>query len=306
MSGTSFGQLAFVPEATPGVTPATPPFKLIDILSEDLAMSGNQLRSNTVTPSRTVSKSRRVGAEVGNGFSIELCKGTEIDALLEALMGNIFTGSPLTAKAGGASLTSFTFERKISNTSFRRFVGCRINSLGLTLQPEQYVTAQFGVLGASEVTGAGAIAGANYANANTSEKLTALDVASLTWANGVTGSFDLAGLTVSIANNLSASKRLGASPVRGVVAGQAQITGQLQIYVDSNVLADAFIAETKFDLTVPMVNGGEGYGLVFQNIAMTAYTDPNPGNGGEYIATIDFEATTDVAYGSSFAFTKTS
>lgn len=308
MVATSSGQLAFVAEVTPGTTPATPAFSVIDVVSEDLAMTANQIRSNSVTAVRTVAKSRRASAEVGNGFSIELCKGTEIDALLAALMGNTWSGTApnIRSKAGGSTLTSFTFERKINSSMYRRFTGCRLNTLALSLQPEQFVTAQFGVIGASEVTATSAIASSTYAAANSANKLTALDVASATFANGVTGSFDFAGLSVNITNNLTAMKRLGASPTRGIIAGQAQITGQLQIYVDANTLADAFIAETTFDLTVPMLNGSEGYSLEMQNIAITGYSDPNPGNGSEYIATIDFECTHDSTFGSSFGFIKTS
>lgn len=308
MPATSSGQLAFVAESTAGTTPASPAFSIVDIVSEDIGLTTNQIRSNTVTASRVVSKSRRVSSEVGGGFSIELCKGTEIDALLSGLMGNAFTGTApnIRSKAGGATLTPFTFERKISSAMYRRFTGCRLNTLQLQIAPEQAVQAQFGVLGMSEVTATSAIAGATYAAANTGNKMTALDMASATFANGVTGSFDLAGLTVNITNNLTAMKKLGASTTRSTIAGQAQITGQLQVYVDANTLADAFLAETLFDLTVALTNGSDSYSLEMQNMAITNYNDPNPGNGSEYIASIDFECTLDGTYTSSFGFLKTS
>lgn len=308
MAGTSSGQLAFVAESTAGTTPASPAFSILDIVSEDLQLSTNQIRSNTVTASRVVSKSRRVSSEVGNGFTIELCKGTEIDTLLAGLMGNSFTGTApnIRSKAGGATITPFTFERKISSAMYRRFTGCRINTLQLQIQPEQIVTAQFGVLGMSEVTATAAASGATYSAANSGNKMTSLDMASATFANGVTGSFDLAGLTVNITNNLTAMKKLGGTSTRGVVPGQAQVTGQLQIYVDANTIADAFLAETAFDLTVALTNGSDSYSLEMQNIAITGYTDPNTGNGSEYIGTVDFECTLDATFTSSFGFLKTS
>lgn len=303
---TSNGRLAFVTEVTPGVTPATPAFQLFDFTSETLAMTGNTIRSNTVSPSRVVKKARRTSSEVGGTINFELMKGSEIDTMLAAVLGNTFSGSPLTAKAGGATMPSFTWERQLSASMYRRFTGWRASSLALNITPEQYVTAALSGVGHSQVTGTTAITDSTYANAATAEKLTALDVATIALSNGITGSFDFESIALTIDNQLSLAKRVGASPVRGVLQGQALITGELRLYVDNNDFADAFIAGTTFDMSIPLLFSAEGYTLNLQNTVITDYSDANPGNGQSWIATVPFECTLDDTYTSSFGISKTS
>lgn len=305
MAETSLGQLAFVKEVTPGITPPTPAFKVLDFTSEDIALSTNQIRSNTVNASRVVKRSRRAGQEVGGGPTFELVKAPEIDELLEALLGNPFAGSPLRSKAGGSALSSFTFERKLTTGDFRRFTGCRVNTLELTIQPEQIIEAKFSLLGASEVTAATAVTGATYAAPGTGEKLTPLDVGAIAFANGLTGTFDFSQITMTITNGMASAKRIGASPVRGVVPNLAQITGRMDIYIEDKAVADAFLAETPFDVTIPLLNGGAGYTAEMKRLAITGYNDNNPGNGNSFIANIDYECTLDATYGSSFGFQRT-
>lgn len=302
MGDTSLGQIAFIKEVTPGVTPATPTFLVMDVVSEDIAASGQQFRSNTVSSNRVVKSSRRTSMEVGNGFTSELTNDPATNALWEALLGNAFAAN--VAKLGGSTLPAHTFERKLNATDFRRFVGCRINSLELSIQPENPVLAKWGVIGQSEVTAATAIASSTYTAPGTNEKLIALDVGTITLANGLTASFDYSNLNLTINNNMAATKRIGASPIRGVTAGQAQATGKLSIYIEDKSMADAFIAETAFDMTIPILNNSKGYTLAFKRVKPIGYTDPNPGNGNSFIAEVDFECTLDGAYASSFGVTK--
>ncbi len=70
-------------------------------------------------------------------INFELYKGSEVDELIASLMGQTaFTGSPLTAKAGGTVVDTYTFERKLSATDYRRFTGCRISMAEFTIAPD--------------------------------------------------------------------------------------------------------------------------------------------------------------------------
>ena len=306
MGGTSSGQLAFVKETVVGTTPATPAFKIIDMTSEDLSLTVNQTRSEAITPQRVVRSSRRTGKEVGNGFSFELYKGAEIDEILRALCGQAaFAGVPLTVKAGGQTFDSFTFERKLSATDYRRFVGCQIGSAEFTIQPEAICQVRVGVTGYSMVTAAAAIAGATYANPTDIDKLTALDVTAITLSNGLTTSLDFENITLTVNNQLTARKRIGPNSVRSISQGQALVTGTARAYVDKT-LADAFVADTEFDMDIPFALAGEGYTLLLKDIHITEYNDPNTGNDDEYMSDFSFEATLDTTFGSSFGISKTS
>lgn len=305
MPDTSSGQLAFVKEIVPGATPATPAFKLIDIVDEDLALGTTQIRSAAVNPLRVVKASRRAGKEVGGGLRFELTKATEIDTIIAAVLGNPFGGAPLTAKAGGAVVDTFTFERKISATDYRRFTGVRLGTAEFTIAPEQFIVVRVAGVGFSMTTGAAAIAGATYAAAGAAEKLTALDIASITLSGGIALALDYESIAFSVNNQLAARKRIGPNSVRSVGAGQALVTGTMRCFVDKAV-ADAFLGETAFNMDIPFVNAAEGYTALFKNVKITEYNDPITGNTDEFVSTVAFEATLDVGFGSSFGISKTS
>jgi hypothetical protein len=304
MPGTSSGQLAFVKETVAGATPATPAFKIVDITSEDLSLTATQTRSAAVTPQRVVRSSRRTGKEVGNGFSFELYKGTEIDALLLSLLGRA-GWTALVAKAGGLVQDSYTFERKIAADSYRRFLGCQIGSMAFTIAPETIVGVRTTVVGYSQVNDVAAITGATYTDATAGEKLTALDVTSVTLSGGVTSAVDFESITLTVNNQKTARKRIGPNSVRGVSDGQTLVTGTARAYVDS-ALSDAFLTDTAFNWDIPFAFGGEGYSFLLKNVKQTTNTDPITGNQDEFMSNFDFEATLDAAYGSSFGISKTS
>jgi hypothetical protein len=307
MPDVSSGQMALIKETVAGTTPATPAFTVLDITSEDLSQGVTNVRSAAITPQRVVKASKRAGREVGGGFSFELYKATEVDQLLAAIMGNTFVGGPpLVAKAGGSTVDTFTIERKLSATDFRRFVGFRPGMIEMTIAPEALITTRVSGVGYSMVTAATAIAGATYTAAGAADKLTALDVAAITLSNGLTTTFDYETISFSVNNQLAARKRIGPQSTRSIGAGQALVTGTARIYVPDKAFADAFIADTHFNMDIPMLFGGVGYSALFKNVAITDYNDPMTGNGDEFMGAFSFEATLDAAYLSSFAFTKTS
>lgn len=304
MVDTSSGQLAFVKETVAGTAPATPAFRVLDFVSEDLAMTSNSVRSAAVTPQRVVRSNRRAGREVGGGVSLELYTGTEIDTIMAALMGNPFTGTPGLSLAGGLVVDSFTFERKLTATDYRRFHGCRIGSAEFTLAPEANILCRLAMMGFTETTGNAPITGATYTAATAGEKLTAVDVTGVTLTTGLTGTFDYESLSFTVNNQLATRKRLGPSTVRNIGAGQALVTGSMRLFVSDKTFADAYLADTKFDMAVGMAYAAAGYTPTFQNCAITSYSDANTGNGDEFMAAVEFEATLDATYGSSFGMQK--
>ena len=305
MVDTSSGQLAFVKETVAGAAPATPAFQVLDFTSEDFAMTTAQVRSTAVTAQRVVKANRRAGKEVGGGFTFELYKAAEVDAILASLLGNPFAGTPSTSKAGGLIVDTYTFERKLSATDYRRFHGVRLGSAAFTVAPEANITCAVTAMGFTETTAAAPITGATYAAVGTADKLNALDVTAIALSNGLTGSFDYDQLAFTVNNQLAVRKRLGPQSVRSIGAGQALVTGSMGVYVPDKSMADAFIADQRFDMDVPMILAGAGYTAHFENVVITSYTDANTGNGDEFMGRIEFESTLDLAYGSSFGFQKT-
>lgn len=301
MGDTSQGRLAFVKEAVPGVPPANPAWRVLDFVDEDLVQSSTQVRSAAVTAQRVVRGSRRASKEVGNGFRFELYSGAEVDMLLASLLGNPFTGTPPQAVAGGAVADTFTFERRLSATDYRRFSGFQVGQAEFTLQPEQHVMCRMTGVGYTMTTGKTELAGSAYTAATAGEKLTALDVANI-GLSGIEGAaFDFNTLSFTVNNQLATRKRLGPATVRGIGKGQVLVTGTASIFVPDSRFADAYNAETKFDMATSIIYAAAGYGFKFGNCAITEYNDNNTGNGEEFMGTVGFEATLDPDLNSSFA-----
>lgn len=301
MADTSSGRLAFIKEVTVGVIPATPTFLTFDFVSETLSLKKNNIRSNTVASNRMVKGTRATSAATDGSINFELSKGAETDQLIESLCGNAWVTNVV--KVGGSTIDTLAFERKLSAAMYRRYVGSRVASLDLTIVPEQYVQGVFTLAGSSMTTGTAIIAGATYTAAAVTEKLTSLDVATVT-VTGITGTFDFAQLQIKIDNGLVPSKKVGPTATRSIRNGQCVVTGTLQVYVDSNAFQDAHIAETPFAIAIQMLNGATGYTLTIPNARITNYSDANNGNGNEFIASIEFEGIYDGTALTSASFTR--
>lgn len=109
MADGSRHSLRYVPEVTPGVTPANPTFKIVRHTGTTLGLSKETLQSEELRDDRQIADFRHGARQTGGDISIELSYGS-YDDILEALLGGTWGTSP-TSGEQSLSATSEAFVR---------------------------------------------------------------------------------------------------------------------------------------------------------------------------------------------------
>jgi Phage tail tube protein len=148
MSNSALHRIGFIPEVTYGTTPANPAFQALNITGTTLALTKSQIESEIIVPHRQVVDVRHGVRQVGGDISIELIYGA-FDALLEAVFCGTWNANVLIP---GTTRRSFSILRQFTDLGgsalpFHTFTGVEFNSLSLTIAPDAFVKAVFGVFG---------------------------------------------------------------------------------------------------------------------------------------------------------------
>lgn len=302
MADTSDGTLAFIAEVTPGVTPATPAFKYIRMTGETLSQNVDTLVSNEIRPDAMVADVRRSTVQVGGEINFELSKDTNFEDLMSAAMRGTFAANVL---KGGVVKNSFTFERKIvgaSVTNYLRFLGCRIETFSLNIQPDQIVTGSMGVMGTSHETDTSIITGATYGAAGTNAVMAGADVTAIA-LSGVAG-VDYLSATINLTNNLRVQRKLGTTAARGVGYGRRQISGEIKAYFEDTNAYNTFINDSTPALSCTISDGTNSYAINVPKIRITSGEVPNEGNDNDFIVTLGYTALYDSGISSDMQITR--
>ena len=173
-------QLAHIAEVTAGTTPATPTFLKDRVTGGGMQTMQDYITSNEIRPDRQITDRVRVGRRSEGSYNFELSYGS-FDDWLESLFQNAWSTNVL---ENGITNKYFTFEEKIetgATDQYKRFLGCQVNTMSLSIAANQIVTGSAGIMGFGVPTLTQAIiSGATYTDANANPVLSASnDFASL-------------------------------------------------------------------------------------------------------------------------------
>jgi hypothetical protein len=195
-------RLADVAEATIGTIPANPAWQIMRYVSASLRPQKTTDISDEIRADRNVPDIIKTGESVAGDISTRYSFGTYHN-WLERLLAGAWTTNVL--KNGGlhkSGALEFTYEQGATD-AYIRMLGCRWNSLGLSLQARQPVRATWGIVGLKADTPATAIVtGATYVAATTTEDFNAaLNVGSLAFT-GIANGPKIQSMQVNISNNI--------------------------------------------------------------------------------------------------------
>jgi hypothetical protein len=302
VADTSDGTMAFITEATYGVTPASPAFKGLRFTSETLSQNVDTLISNEIRPDATVADVRRSTVQTGGEIQFELASDTNFQDLMAAALRGTWTTNVL---KGGVLKPSFTFERKITGaatTTYMRFLGSRIESFSLNVSPEQLVTGSMGIVGASHTTGTAILSGATYTGAGSNPVMAGADITAIA-LSGVAG-VDYLSATLNVTNNLRVQRKLGTTAARGVGYGRRQITGEIMAYFEDTAAYTTFLSDSVPSLTFTVTNGANSYAVSMPKIRITSGEVPNDGNDNDFIVKLGYQAIFDSGISSDIQITR--
>lgn len=299
---TSNSQIGYIAEATWGTTPATPTFQILRRTSGGPVLRKGTVISDEVASNRNVIGEPQISHDVQGNMSIEMSNPVLDDFLESALCGAWATN----VLKVGSTMKSFTIEEKIpvgATNNYHRYLGCVVNTLGLRFQSRSKVMTEVGLMGQKVDTLATAIiTGATYTAASTDSIFTADKVASLSilGATPVVRALDL-----NITNNTRMRPKVGSIYSEEFGIGQAEITGRLEAYFESNTLFNSVMSHGTGEISFTVgVDSNEKYTFMLGTVQLLNGEVVLGGKDDDVMVNIDFRAVYDSGDASSIMITR--
>lgn len=300
----SRSRIAYVAEATFGVTPATPSFKTFRTTrGAGLRTNKATTKSDELRADRNTAALIQTGQGVSGDYPVELSYGT-FDDLLEGALCGAFASNVL---KNGVTAKSFTFEetRRVGATNYySRFLGVMVNRLQIELRSKAIATATFGLMGQKEVPAADIVTGATYATAGVDPVLnTSLNVAALTVPNLT--SPKLKSLSLRINNGLRERDSIGSLYSDEFGLGRCEVEGEFEAYFASNELYQAVLDHGGGALAFTIgAEANKKYTVALPNIVFGDGQIPSGGNTDDIMVRVPFTAVYDQSSAAEISITR--
>jgi hypothetical protein len=288
--------MAYIAEATFGITPTTPAFKPLRNTGTTLGLTKDNLQSEELRSDRQIACFRHGNKQVGGDVSSELTF-TDFDDLLEAAAcGTWVVDDPQAGTdrlLAGVIRRSFTIERRFSDINeFIRYSGCEINTFNLTVAPNAIVTASFGVIGADQDPSNTIVAGATY---STPQGGCPFDSFSGTILEGGSPIGIVTSIDMTIENSIEPNFVVGSAITAGNTIGRSNVSGSVTAYFESVSLMNKFINETSTSLDFNLVSeAGDTLRFALPNVKYGS-GQPDVSGDGSVTISLDFQALYDPA-----------
>lgn len=297
-------RLAYIAEATWGVTPATPAFKNLRFTGESLNAEKQTVTSNEIRPDRNVADVIQVARMASGNIDAEFSYAT-FDDLFESALSSAWATDVL---VNGVDQKSFTFEKTFENgatDAFHRFAGCVVNTMSIGVTAQQLVTLGFGVMGKGVTAAEAVIVGATYADANSNDVLSAgTDFASLTMT-GITDEPAIQAITIDTTNNLRQQAVVGSIDSAGIGDGRFEMTGTMNAYFEGGDLYDAFLNHDALSLSFLLgTEAGSRYLISVPKLKITSGTIVAGGNDQDVFANLNWQALYDTGIDGTISMTR--
>ncbi len=295
-------RVAYVPEVTFGVTPATPAFKVLRVTGAGLRTTKATGTSNEIRADRNVTDEFMLGQDVAGAYNFEMSYAT-FDELLEGLLQGAWATNVL---KNGTTPKSFTFEETLelgATDSFSRFSGVMVNSMSLAIASRAAVTGTLNLMGIKEVVDDAIVVDATYAAPNTKPISTSsANVANLSVA---ASNPKVRTLNLEITNNLRTRPVVNSLYSEEFGSGRFEVTGTLEAYFENSTLYESVLS-----------HGGGALAFTIGNAANEKYTISVPkiifgngekrvgGNDDDVIVSLPFRGVYDVTEACTMKITR--
>lgn len=241
--------IAYVAETVPGVTPATPAFKLFRATGENLDVEADYADTTELNGFRGATSGVPVRRGGSGSVDFDLTALT-LEDFIEAALRTTWATNVATA---GNTDKSFTVETKFETGGtdiYKRLVGARVDTLSLKCDPAAKVTGQVGFVAMDGSFATSIVTGATYTAGNAEPVQVGANVGAPTFTGLTFGV--CAGLEFNINNSASPLYTLnGSLAATDVTVGDLEVSGTATFILDSteaNILA-ASLAGTESGLT---------------------------------------------------------
>jgi len=260
----SRSSLSYIVESTFGTTPAGN-FTNLPFSTHSLNLSKDRVAGNDIQADRMPRVDRHGNRQVGGDISVDM-RDADYDDWLEAAMLNTWSTNVLKV---GTTPKFFSIEDYAADIDQARlFTGCTVNSMGVSLAPNQMVTTTFGVVGKDMTIGAtektqDAASGAAPFDAYSGD-LSIGDVGAGSASAIVTG------LDFTLTNGYAPTFVIGDDSAPSLEFGRAEVEGTLSAYFEDAALVNRFINETETEIEVSVGDGTNTMTFLFPRVKINS------------------------------------
>lgn len=261
----SRSSLSYIVESTFGTTPAGN-FTNLPFSTHSLNLSKDRVAGNDIQSDRMPRVDRHGNRQVGGDISVDM-RDADYDDWLEAAMLNTWSTNVLKV---GTTPKFFSIEDYAADIDQARlFTGCTVNTMGVSLAPNQMVTTTFGVVGKDMTIGAtektqDAASGAAPFDAYSGDLKIADTGGVLASAAIVTG------LDFTVTNGYAPTFVIGDASAPSLEFGRAEVEGTLSAYFEDAALVNRFINETETALEVSVGDGTNTMTFLFPRVKINS------------------------------------
>lgn len=291
-SNSSQHTFAIVPEVVFGTTPANPAFKKKGITGTSLALAKGTVESETIRPDRQVADFRHTTRQVGGELNFELNADGFHDLFEALLCGTWASVGGKQTLTSGVTRRSFSVLRKFgdqlqADSPFHRYTGVCVNTLKLTVKPDELVKCSLGLFGQNVVLEETAPAGIAWTEPSAKKAFDAF-----------TASLNLAGSELATATELSLSVENGMD-TRFVIGddktlepkiGKCRVSGSVTVHFANKTILAKFFAAEEVELSFQLLDAdGNGYTVTLPRVLLNG-GQPDVEGDADILLTIPFQA----------------
>jgi len=295
--------LSIQAETVYGVAPAIPTLIQLPYASHTLNLTKDRVQGNDIQPDRMPRVDRHGNRKVSGDIVVDLRKA-DYDALIESAFMGTFSTNTLKI---GSTLKSFHMEdAALDVNQFRLFSGLAVNSLAVSIKPNQMVTGTFGMVG-KDMTLSGTSFDALKTASSTNQPFDAYS-GTMKIANAgatLTSVATITGIDFTITNSLNATFVVGANSTGQLEYGQAVVEGTITAYFEDATLINRFISEveTGIEVAVNDPTAASAYTWLFPRVKINGADVPVSGQGARVIS-LPFVALYDTVEATNIKLTR--
>jgi len=307
MSSSNQVTVRYVPEVTPGTTPADDAgWKELGFISENLTASPQTNEIDEINSDRMDTDLLSNGYSVSGGVQGRL-RYSMWDDFMEAALGGTWTTNVL--KVGAVS-RHFSFEKEFGDLTnkFLAFKGMKCSSAQMNFDRQNGVTMDFQFMGLSTVTdGSSSLVGSgSSASPTTNEIMNAAGDVGTINVGGAGSTICFRNISLNINNNVQPRMCMGSEGPSAVTEFASRITGSLEVYLDDDAFAwlSSLIDQTTEDVEWTVTDGTNTYTFNMPKIKFSGQLPVIGGGNQEIMLPLDFTVLKDSGTGSTLDVTR--
>ena len=246
----SRSRLAFGVESTFGT--AATSYTNVPYNTHSLNLSKERVAGNEIQPDRMPRVDRHGNRSVAGDITVDL-RDTAYDDLIESAMLSTFSTGVIKVGTTPKFLTLEDYAADIDQA--RLFTGCAVSTMGVSMAPNQMVTATFGMVGkdmtisATEQTVSAAGVGEPFDAYSGDLKVANVDGIGAASALSIVTSVDF-----TVTNSFAPTFVVGDDAAPALEFGRAEIEGTITAYFEDLSLVNRFLNETESAIEVSVAD----------------------------------------------------